>query len=137
MINERAGYREIEHTADWALEVWGSDRESLFRQAALGMYHLSGTRLEEAPRETKVIELEADDSESLLVSFLTELLFLGEQEGIGFDSFDLDFRENSLRATVKGSLISSQDKEIKAVTYHHINIQEGIRGFEVTIVFDV
>ena len=29
MIAEMAGYREVEHTADWELEVWATDLAGL------------------------------------------------------------------------------------------------------------
>jgi RNA-splicing ligase RtcB len=37
-------YRELEHTADWALQVWSPTLEGLFTEAAKGMYTLSGAR---------------------------------------------------------------------------------------------
>ena len=41
-----AGYRELEHTADWELEAWADDLPGLLEQAARGMYALSGVRLD-------------------------------------------------------------------------------------------
>ncbi|MFC2053874.1 archease, partial [Chloroflexota bacterium] len=36
MKREIAGFREIEHTADWELEVWAPDILELLKQAAIG-----------------------------------------------------------------------------------------------------
>lgn len=132
-----AGYREVEHTADWQLEVWAPDLPLLFAQAALGMYALSGTRLGPEPRVVREIDLQGQDPESLLVSFLTELLYLGESQGVGFDGFNLQLNGDHLFAKVEGAPIQAQSKEIKAVTYHNLEIREISRGLEVSIVFDV
>ena len=135
-----AGYREREHTADWELEVWGPDMHALLEQAARGMYALSGVRLWAFPRVSREIALEAADRESLLVAFLSELLYLTEEERIGFDRFDLDVSEGRdlrLRAILEGAEIESQSKEIKAVTYHNLKILEQGRKLKARIVFDV
>ncbi|HEX7975385.1 MAG TPA: archease [Anaerolineales bacterium] len=132
-----AGYREIEHTADWELEVWAPDMQMLFELAARGMYSLAAARLQAGPRLIRSLELTGRDPEMMLVSFLGELLFLGVQEGIGFDAFDLQFGEHALHARLGGAPLESQDKEIKAVTYHNLAIRKTARGLEVRIVFDV
>lgn len=132
-----AGFRELEHTADWQLEVWAPDLPGLFAQAALGMYELSGIRLDSASRVREELELESRDHESLLVEFLHELLYLGESQGLAFDEFNIKVEDARLSAQVSGAPIAGQNKEIKAVTYHDLKIQEGPRGLEAKIVFDV
>lgn len=131
------GFREIEHTADWEVQVWAPDLSGLLEQAALGMNALTGLRLQPTPRQKRKFQLEASDPERLLVSFLSELLWLGAHEGLGFDVFDLSIQENVLLAQAAGALIASQTKEIKAVTYHRLVIHSRGDGLEVNIVFDV
>lgn len=132
-----AGYREIEHTADWELEVWAPDFPSLLEQAAMGMYSLAGTRLAPGPRTTRMLSLAGMDDESTLVSFLNELVWLGESEGLGFDQFEISRVGDRISAHLSGAAIESQSKEIKAVTYHKLLIRKSHRGLEVNIVFDV
>lgn len=136
-MEQSYGYQELRHTADWEIEVWAPDLPRLFEQAAIGMYALSGTYLYPEPRITRTIELTADDTESLLVRFLNELLFMGEQYGLAFDVFQLGLNGCHLRAVLHGAPMTEQAKEIKAVTYHNLAIQTGQRGLEVRIVFDV
>ena len=131
------GFAEIEHTADWALRVWAPDLGRLFSQAAAGMYWLMETALVDGPGVEKKIELNAIDAEALLVSFLSELLYLGESEGLGFDDLPVDIQGSRLVVTARGAPIESQKKEIKAVTYHNLAIQQHENGYQVTIVFDV
>ena len=138
MTVQSAGYQEIEHTADWELHVWAPELSALFEQAAHGMYALSGTRLQKEPRRKKFLELSSPDLEGLLVAFLEELLYLSEQEQAGFDRFDgVKLSENRIEMKMEGAPILSQSKEIKAVTYHNLEIRETAQGYEVNIVFDV
>jgi len=132
-----AGFKELEHTADWELHVWAPDLAMLFQQAALGMYRLMGTQLNPAARALREVDLEAEDPESLLVTFLAELLFIGEQDGLGFDRFDLLVQDLHLYGRMTGGPITAQEKEIKAVTYHNLELRRTDQGFAINIVFDV
>ena len=137
MDTKDAGYREIEHTADWSLQVWAPDLNTLFEQAALGMNELSETELEVSPRHSRKMRLDALDDESLLVAFLNELVFIGEYENLGFDSFEVMVQDHQLSAQLSGAIFANRNKEIKAVTYHNLEINSSPNGFEVEIVFDV
>lgn len=137
MDGKDSGYREIEHTADWMLEVWAPDLPSLLEQAARGMYTLSGVRLEGGDHRNIAYELDFLDPESLLVRFLGELLYYGDQESLGFDGFQIRVEGNHMDALLSGLSIRSRDKEIKAVTYHNLKIKSTKRGLEARIVFDV
>ena len=132
-----SGFREIAHTADWALEVWAPDLDRLFDQAARGMYWLMATRLQPAPRIERALSLEGQDAESLLVSFLSELLYLGEIEGLGFDQFQVRVHADRLDAVIRGAPIAGLEKEIKAVTFHNLKLQPTAEGWEATLVVDV
>jgi SHS2 domain-containing protein len=131
------GYREVEHTADWELEVWGPDLSAMLGQAARGMYRLMGIELEVEPRQHRRLELAADDREQLLVEFLVELLYLVESERLAFDRFDLEVAGHRLKAGLEGARIQAQAKEIKAVTYHRLEVRDTDYGLETWIVFDV
>jgi SHS2 domain-containing protein len=132
------GFREHAHTADWQLEAWAPDLPSLLEQAARGMYALSGMRLQTGLAQTRTITLHADDAESLLVRFLSELLWLEEQQGLGFDRFSITIDDRlNLQAELDGFAIDNLDKEIKAVTYHNLQVENTSHGLRVNIVFDV
>jgi SHS2 domain-containing protein len=137
MVDQLAGFRELEHTADWQLEVWAPDLPALLEQSARGMYALAGARLQAGSRLNRKLDLPMKDPESLLVTFLAELLFLEEQEGLAFDAFNLQIEGSLLHAGLGGARLVSIDKEIKAVTYHNLVINKTPRGLEVKIVFDV
>ena len=84
-----AGYREISHTADWALQVWAPDLSGLLVQAARGMTALLDLQLAEAPRLEHLLTLDAADPESLRAKWTdadgrAELIAQLEQRGIEF-----------------------------------------------------
>ncbi len=137
MEEQISGHRELEHTADWEIEVWAPDLAGLFEEAARGMYALSGARLDVGKPESRAIVVSAIEPEVLLVMFLEELLYFGELENLGFDKFELRLEDGELSAKLEGGSLVSLEKEIKAVTYHNLHIRETGRGIKVNIVFDV
>ena len=69
-----AGFEAVEHTADWALHVWGNDLEELFTSSASGMSSLIVADADSLPMNiTRTVNLEAFDAETLLVDWLSEL----------------------------------------------------------------
>jgi SHS2 domain-containing protein len=137
MNSDAPGFREHPHTADWALDVWSSNLIGLLQQAARGMYALMQTKLTDEPREAYRFEINAPDREVVLVTFLSELLYFTQRDDVGFDQFELAWDDQRLLAAVEGAPLESIAKEIKAVTYHNLVVQETERGLEATIVFDV
>ena len=131
-------FEEIAHTADWSIRVWADDLAGLLTESAKGMYALANAVASESPRVKREFSLEAVDAESLLVSFLEELLYLSESEGLMFDDFSgLKVEGSKLTGMMEGRALRSQEKEIKAVTFHNLAIRHTERGLEVEIVFDV
>ena len=129
---------EIEHTADLAIRVRGRDLEKLFINAALGMGMLMADLQEIAPDVERYVELEEFDAETLLVSWLSELLWLNEESDAIFVCFEIEeLTRTRLKATVRGGPATSQWKHIKAVTFHDLEIVETADGYEVTLIFDV
>lgn len=131
------GFEEIPHTADWSVRIWAPDLPSLFTEATRAMNSLSGTVIGNSTRVKRTFETEAPDPESLLVAFLSELLYYQEQEALAFDAFDLRVAAQWLKVEMEGAQIASSEKAIKAVTYHNLKIEKTDQGLETTIVFDV
>jgi SHS2 domain-containing protein len=133
-----SGFMEIEHTADTAIRVWADDLPTLFSEAAKGMYSLMGIKFDDKLKKLYSIILKAKELESLLVMFLEELLYINESEGLGFNRLNLEINEGyGLSAQLEGIKISGICKEIKAVTFHNMQINNTKLGYEVVIVFDV
>jgi SHS2 domain-containing protein len=140
MVKSKSGFEEVAHTADLEIKAWGPDMESLFRAAADGMFHLSGIEeLDQGVSAVKqIITLEAMDFEGLMILFLEELLYRLTEDYMMYEVGKLTIsNEFSLKAQLKGSQIKAYQRDIKAVTYHNLNIRSTDRGYEVNIVFDI
>jgi SHS2 domain-containing protein len=131
------GFEEIPHTADWALRVWAEDLPGLLAESARGMNWLAGAELSDGPRRKITFETESADAASLLVTFLSELVYYAEQENLGFDEFDIRIFDERSSVKMQGAPLKSLKKAIKAVTWHNLEIRETGRRLEVEIVFDV
>jgi SHS2 domain-containing protein len=129
----------VEHTADWALRVYGRDLADLLANAAMGMAYLMVGDLAAVPLDEKrTVVLDAFDAETLLVDWLSELAYWAEDEQMVFREFELsEVTERHLSAVVRGGKAAELQKHIKAVTYHDLEIVESDEGLTTTIVFDV
>ena len=140
MRDERTGFREIDHTADWTIEVWAPDLAGLLGEAARGMYEMAGVAYGEGGEEQAHFEVHKPDRETLLVGFLSELLYLLQTKHLGFEAFDFEIEQGDGRQVsvqARGRPVERIDKEIKAVTWHGIEVEETGEGFVGRVTFDV
>lgn len=135
-------YEQIPHTADIAIRVYGKDLKELFINAAYGMFDIIAD-LEGLKSSVSIdVNLKAPSKEELLVSWLDELLYNFYTKSIIFFKFDVSFlSEEQLMVKAYGRHIGENRNrlktEIKAATYHDLNIKESPDGLSVDIVFDV
>ncbi len=135
---ESESIEEIEHTADWAIRVRAQNLSALFERSAIGMFELIGGQQRSGDRIQRPITLQGADTETLLVAWLEELLFIQESEGVMLVRSHVQMpSDTQLLAKVEFAPEASRSKEIKAVTYHNLEVQQNDKGYEVTIVFDV
>jgi len=133
---QNEGFYEISHTADVALGVIGPTLESLFLYAAKGFYSLVEIVADNRKKEHYEIDLLEINIESLLVSFLSELLFFLEKS-VFMSEIEVTIHDNKLNASLIGSPVISMQHEIKAVTYNDLEINFIDGMYATTIVFDI
>jgi len=142
MPSDAFGFELRDHTADIALFVWGDRLEALFRAAADGLYAAIGEIHAHSPCARERLDIHAHDTESLLHDFLDELLFRFETRGQRLGDFTFDRLDDTLlMATAAVSVVDATtsilDREVKAVTYHDLNIVRTPGRYEVTIILDI
>lgn len=135
-------YEQIPHTADLAAKIYGDSLQELFENAAFAMFDMMGDLEGLKPEEKVDIKVEAPDTEDLLVSWLNEVLYASYIKKMLFTEFQVGpIENNKLSAVARGQRIEEGPgrirSEIKAATYHDLNIEKTDKGFEVTVVFDV
>lgn len=142
-------YRQIEHTADVGLEIYGSSIEELFINSVKGLFHLILPGLEVAGEpevfpeklHPPIIELEAYTQEELLVHWLNEFVYNIFVKGLIPKTIRIvELSEKNLRA--EADLVRFKKKseisiEIKAATYHGLAIKKVDDRYEARVIFDV
>jgi SHS2 domain-containing protein len=132
----------VEHTADTGIVAYGADLREAFANAAYGMFSLMAD-LEQVREETsRYIEAEAGDRESLVVSWLNELLYMFDVERIVFKRFDvLELTNTRLKADAYGEKADASRHDlrsgVKAATYHMLKVSEDRGRCRVRVIFDV
>jgi len=133
-----SGFEEREHTADVSLYIWAESIEQLYMEAAKGMVEILKPEFEKGAVEVcQTLSLEGADAETLMVAFLSELIYLLDEQNLVFTDFDLEIRDYRLTAQIKGRKVRSIEKEIKAVTYSDLEIKESQGRFTTMLVFDI
>jgi SHS2 domain-containing protein len=132
-------FEEIEHTADVALRVEGKDLNELLKNAACGMaYLICEENFLSDDFTEQLVEIKDEDSEGLLVEWLSELVFLAEVKSFIFQKVEFEnLSEGYLKGKVYGKIARELKVHIKAVTYHNLEIFETENGLEATVVFDI
>lgn len=131
------GVSEVSHTADVALRITAESLEQLFIRSAEAMYELAGVKTDRSILSARQLIISGIDPESLLVAFLSELLYLLEEEKFAFHYFNLEISADSVTCMVTGSPVNHLRQSIKAVTFHNLQILKTTEGYETTLVFDV
>ncbi len=136
-------YRLIEHTADFGIKVEGKTQKDLFKNASSAMFDIISRKKEKAPtikkEEIKII-LEADGLEELFISWLNELLSLSAAKKLIFFDFKIArLTKNKLEAIVWGETTENYNlnMEIKAATYHELEIKKEAATWQARVIFDV
>ena len=139
-------FKFIDHTADIAVEVSGNTYEELFLAALNGwknsVVELSRKKYVTHERE---FNLKENSPEELLVSFLQEMNYLLESKKIfPFDIKNINIEKIDetflLESTILFGNIAKEDivkTEIKAVTFHQLDIKRVNGVYKTIIVFDI
>ena len=137
----QGSFQFIDHTADAGILVKAETLEGMFETAALGFSELI-TRVDSLNcLIQRQFRLQEDDIETLLVSWLQELLYLLDTEGLIFGRFQVNLKALALEATAWGEVfdpeIHTMKTEIKAVTYHLLEVVEADQCWKAQVIFDI
>jgi SHS2 domain-containing protein len=133
-----SGFEEIDHTADLSIKIWGESIESLFLAALNGLYHIAGVAFEDKPKPgIQHHHFEESDLESLLVSFLSELNYRMQFEYQYIKIINFEIEQFSMNIHFQIFQVVEFQKEIKAVTFHNLEIVRTEHGYSAIVVFDV
>ena len=145
MVQER-GFEFLEHTADVYVAAYGKDLAEAFENAALAMFEaMTDTKRVSTEVEDRV-EVEAEDEQALLYSWLEALLVKFDVNGILYSKFNVQSLSKSgkrfvLKAKIWGESFKPekhlQKVGVKAITYHRMEIVKKPDKVTLKFILDI
>jgi len=142
MTSNRPYYTLLNHTADMGIRVWGHTLAELFEHAARALTEIL---LKERPSQKESLyrlSIAGEDPSDLLVRWLGEILYLLEGEDMVVVDISIDaMTETRLDARLYVAPFDPKKHEvlteIKAVTYHQIEVVRERNGWRASVIFDL
>lgn len=135
-------YPEGGPTADLLIEATGKTLGEAFAQIAFGMFNMLTPLSGISAEEEFIVEAEGTDLESLLFNIMDEFLYVTDVEFLVPKTIDMtvDHDNIKVKGVCMGEKFSAETHEVgiqvKAVTYHMMEIKEISDGWYVRMVFD-
>lgn len=130
----------LEHKADLKIRVFGRTKEELFEDALLAMNEGLKPKIKLLAKKTKrTIKIASSDLSMLLVDFLSEVLYLTQvNKEIYVVAQFKKFSDAELEAELVGKKVARFGEDIKAVTYHNLEVRQKEDGtWEAVVLFDI
>lgn len=141
---------QLPHTADIKIRVFGKTKKELFANALIGMFQVIKPIIEgceykddrvicETLPITHEIDVESPDEVALMVDFLSDALYLSDVYNEAYLAAEIhELSDTHIRATIYGTKVNGFEVvEIKAVTYHELEIKNVGGMWQAEIVFDI
>jgi SHS2 domain-containing protein len=132
-------FRLIEHTADIGLTASGQTLAEAFANAAYGMFSIMADLRNVAEKETRRVDLEGSEIETLLFDWLNSLLYYFDTEGLLFKRFDVSLDGRGLGAGCRGEKYDPARHRlklgVKSATYYMLKVDRDKN--RVRVIFDV
>ena len=142
MQSDKPDFSFLDHTADLRIVARGTDLKNLFEGAARSMMQIMVRGRSDERTGAIRLAVTGEDLSDLMVRWLGEILYLFEGEKQVVMDVGVDFISPSrLDATLKTVPLDPNLHEIlceiKAVTYHQIQVAEKGDRWEARVVFDL
>ena len=133
-------------TADVAFCAWDKTCEGLFLSAAEATLSVLMKDVEALCfHEAKPVCVRSPQRDLLLLKFLEEILFLKDAEGLLLRPDNIQMAcvhgEHILQACLRGERIDPEKHQflvdVKAVTLHHLKVEQTDTGWQATVVLDI
>lgn len=136
-------YTFLDHPADVLVLCEGSTLNETVADAARAMFETIADTGAVDPCVEKEFGYMGSDLKDMVHGFLSDLLFSFETEGILYSQFDVHAKEETfeLKAVCRGEPYSPEKHEpgteVKAVTYHMMEVKRVDSGWKIQVLFDI
>ncbi len=135
-------YEFFDHTADLGIRVLAADLDTLFADAAVGLF---ATIVEDPdtvqPTTSRLIEIAGTDREYLLFDWLKALLYLVDAEHLLFSRFQVHVGPEGVKGEAFGEPLDRTRHElaheVKAITYHGLKVEQTDEGWLAEVIVDI
>lgn len=138
----RDSYELFDHTADLGIRARATTLAGLIPQSTMALYESIGEIVAQTEMESRTLEFSGENHAGLLRDYLARLLTIFElQECVAHKLAVEDFTETHLAVSLRLAEIEPQrtvyHREVKAITYHDLDVKEIPGGFEATVILDI
>ena len=135
-------FEVLDHTADIGIVVHGEDLRALFENAGEAFFHLITDLKKVKRRVERRVDIGGESLDRLMVDWLSELLYLHDVENLLFGKFKVEsVGEGGLKAIANGEPFQEGvhviKTEVKAVTYHRLEVREEKGGWRAQVIVDL
>lgn len=135
-------YETFEHTADLGLRIRAADLNTLFAEAAQGLFAAIVEDLDTvAPVRRLDVTITGTEREYLLFDWLKELLYHFDAEHLLLSRFEVEIDAGSLRGSAWGEPLDRSRHElaheVKAITYHGLRVEPDAGGWLAEVIVDI
>jgi protein archease len=132
----------LDHTADTGFRAWGDTPQELFENSARAMMSIAADPSGMRARGERNVEVEGEDYESLLVNWLSEILYLFDTNAFAPSGFQVDeITPTRLKARLPGEPRDPKRHPwtliIKAVTYYELSVAQRNGRWESRVFLDI
>jgi SHS2 domain-containing protein len=135
-----ADYEILEHTADIGVRAYGETLAEVFECTTRALAEIAGI-WHPGSGEEVMIEVESEDLGSLLVDWLSEVLYLEDERSAAIAGIEMTRVEHGhVSGAVTLRPLDSDPVEgvqIKAVTYHQLLVERAPGGWTARVFFDI
>jgi SHS2 domain-containing protein len=135
-------HEQFEHTADLGLRIVAANLNQLFAEAGVGLF----SAIVDDPKAIRdlnefTLAIEGTDRAYLLFDWLKELLLRFDRDGMLFARFDVTVRDDGISARIGGEPFDPARhallREVKAITYHDLIVEETADGWLAEVIVDI
>jgi SHS2 domain-containing protein len=135
-------FEVLEHTADIGFRARGRTLAGLFESAAEALVALALELEDVSPRESYALAAEGEDLESLLVNWLSEVLYWLDGKRVAMRRFEVkEIASGRVAAEGFGEPLDPARHRaklvIKGVTYHQLRIERDEQGWVAEVYLDI
>ncbi len=131
-------YEILEHPADLKIRAYGQNLSELFNNVLLAMTEAMKPRVIEQNFISQKIDLKANNLENLLIDFLSEVIYQTDLNNLVYSRAEFDkINEQELSGKIFGQKIKTLETEIKAVTWHDLEVKKENNQWRAILIFDL